>query len=176
VFSPPENDRFDFFTISSGDTTCSDNIGMASFSTSTAWIANLGVFCPIVISTPCVVYEWFWVNGTLTTAHNIDFGLYNEDFTKIQSLGSTVGGTTASAVVNTTTWTDLTVQPGAYYMAMSDDSTRNIACSNAIAGVHAAGGWMEQTSVATLPSPAVPVAYTRAFAPFFGMNCYTAAV
>jgi hypothetical protein len=148
----------------------------ASIQASAAWpLANLGVYVPFTISIPITVYEWWWGNGTLTTAHNIDFGIYREDFTKVQSLGPTAGATTASVIVNTTTWTNLDLAPGAYYMAMSDDSVRNFFGSSDAAGLYQASGCMEQTGVATLPSPAVPVAYTRAFLPNFGMNCYTVA-
>ena len=99
------------------------------------------------------------------------------DFTKVQSLGSTVGGTTASSIINTTTWTDLTLLPGSYYMAYCDDSTRNMSTSIDALGLYAAGGVLEQTGLSsTLPDPMVPVIYTRAFLPHFGMNLYSVAV
>jgi hypothetical protein len=79
--------------------------------------------------------------------------------------------------VNTTTWTNLDVAPGQYYMAFCDDSTRNLATSADALGLYQAAGVMEQTGLSsTLPSPAVPVAYTRAFLPLFGMNLYTVAL
>lgn len=164
------------FAISSHGLRTHSRLGATLSTTSTSWVAGLGVYVPFTLSLASTVYEWWWGNGTLTTAHNIDFGIYNEDFTKVQSLGSTAGGTVASIINNTTTWTDLLLAPGSYYMAMSDDSTRNIECSADAAGVYQASGCMEQTSVSTLPSPAVPVAYTRAFLPNFGMNLYTVAV
>jgi hypothetical protein len=132
---------------------------------------------PFSIEVPVTIYEWWHYNGTLTTSHNLDFGIYNLDFTKVQSLGSTAGGTAASLINNTTTWTDLNLSPGSYYMAFCDDSTRNISCSADALGLYQAQGVMEQTGLSsTLPSPAVPVAYTRAFLPVFGMNLYTVAL
>jgi hypothetical protein len=148
----------------------------ASAVASTSWIANLGVYVPFNLSVPATVYEWWWTNGLLTTAHNIDFGIYREDFTKVQSLGPVAGGTAASIMQNTTTWANLDLAPGSYYMAMSDDSTRAFQMTVDAAGIYQASGCMEQTSVGTLPSPAVPVAYTRAFLPNFGMNLYTVAM
>jgi hypothetical protein len=165
------------FAISSHSLRTHSRAGATVASTSTAWVANLGVYVPFTTSIPLTVYEWWIGLGTLTTAANADFGIYNEDFTKVQSLGSTalsVG--TASIITNTTTWTDLALAPGAYYMAFSSDSTRNFECSSDALGLYQASGCMEQTSVATLPSPAVPVAYARAFLPNFGMNCYTVAI
>lgn len=144
--------------------------GTSTIATGTAWIANLAVYVPFLISQPVTVMEWFHLNGTLTTAYNIDYGIYNLDFTKIQSLGSTAGVTTASAFVSTTTWTDLDLQPGSYYMAFASDSTRNFTTSSDVAGLYETMGIMEQTTAFALPSPAVPVQYTRAFLPQFGFN------
>jgi hypothetical protein len=177
VYTPPRVYQPNFFHIGSHDTKYTDRIGVSIPNSNTAWVSGLGVYVPIVITVPSTIYEWWWVNGTLTTAHNLDFGLYNMDFTKIQSLGSTAGATTASVIVNTTTWTNLDVAPGQYYMAFCDDSTRNLATSADALGLYQAAGVMEQTGLSsTLPSPAVPVAYTRAFLPLFGMNLYTVAL
>lgn len=139
--------------------------------TDTAWVANLAVFAPFFINETMVVSEW-WINlGTTTTASNWDFGIYREDFTKIQTLGSTAAGTVASNINNTTTWADLTLPAGAYYMAYANDSTRPHATSNDIAGFHIAAGYMEQTSSSfPLPATATPIRYTRAYFPHFGFT------
>jgi hypothetical protein len=171
-------DRADhhYFAISSHDIDHTDRIGATS-GASAAWVSGLGVYVPFSVEVASIIYEWFNYNGTLTTSHNIDFGIYNLDFTKVQSLGSTAGGTTASVLNNTTTWTDLLLPPGSYYMAMCDDSTRNFTMTSDSIGLYQAQGVMEQTGLSsTLPSPAVPVAYTRAFLPIFGMNLYTVAL
>lgn len=176
TFTPAAPFIPDFWTITSHDIRHADRNTQTAIGTNTAWIANLAVYVPITIDIPCTVYEWFWLNGTLTTAHNIDFGIYNADFTKVQSLGSTVGTTTASTIINTSTWTDLALVPGTYYMAFANDSTRNFTCSADAAGIYQACGIVEQTTAFALPSPAVPVAYTRAFLPFFGMNLRSTAI
>ena len=163
------------WTITSHDVHHVERVASTAIATNTAWVANLAVYVPFVLATPATVYEWFWLNGTLTTSYNVDVGIYNLDFTKVQSLGSTVGTTTASVVINTTTWTDLTLAPGSYYMAFASDSTRNFTTSADAAGLYQAAGIMEQTAFA-LPSPAVPVAYTRAFLPMFGMNLRSTAL
>jgi hypothetical protein len=169
-FTPLRVYEPDFFTIGSHDIQYRDRIGATTVNTNTAWVANLGVFVPITIASPSTVMEWWWQNGTLTTAHNVDFGVYREDFTKIQTLGPTAGATTASAVVSTTTWADLALSPGAYFMAMSDDSTRNLITSADALGIYASEGCFEQSSVGTLPATATPVIYGRAFLPHFGMH------
>lgn len=159
--------------ISSHDIRHVDRAGAvtAASGTNTAWVSGLAVYVPFVLCFPVTVYEWWVMNGTLTTAHNINFGLYNPDFTAIQRLGSTAGATTASALINTSTWTDLRLNPGAYYMAYLDDSTRNLSTSADLVHCYQSSGIMEQTGLgSTLPDPMVPVTYTRAFLPHFGMN------
>lgn len=164
IFMPP------FWTISSHDSWLVEKPGSAAANTNTAWVANLAVYVPFTVPIPVTVYEFWHNNGTLTTAYNVDYGIYNLDFTKVQSLGSTAGTTTASAVVNSTTWTDLVLEPGTYYMAFASDSTRNFICSNDAIGLNQSAGIMEQTTAFALPSPAVPAIYTRAFVPQFGIN------
>lgn len=178
VYSPPRSFEPPFWSVASADPKYTDRLGKtAAAGTTTAWVANLAVYVPFALASYATIYEWWWANATLTTAHNIDFGIYNLDFTKVQSLGSTVGGTTASAIINTTTWTDLNLAPGNYYMAFSDDSTRNFSTSADALGLYQAQGCMEQTTSSfPLPSPAVPVAYTRAFLPYFGFNMRTVAL
>lgn len=163
-FEPPH------FTIWAHDPRVLSRPGTATPGLSTAWVANLAVFVPFTLYQASVVYEWFWANGALTTAHNVDFGIYDTAFNRLTSLGSTAGGTTATAFVNTSTFTDYTLGAGTYYMAMADDSTRNIRCSADVAGLYQAAGVVEQTTAFPLPNPASPVAYTRAFLPNFGMN------
>jgi hypothetical protein len=145
--------------------------GSVNSGTDTAWVANLAVYAPFILPRPIVVMEWFINLGTLTTASNWDFGIYREDFTKIQTLGSTTAGTVASNFNNTTTWTDLTLPAGVYYMAYSNDSTRNhsIFIENSV--VHtAAAGWMEQSTALPLPATATPVVTTRAWSVPFGFS------
>jgi hypothetical protein len=178
-YTPARVYQPDFWTIGSHNAKNRSRTGVTSPSTSTPWVALLGVFVPIQIDTPCTIVEWWWQNGTLTTAHNVDFGLYREDFTKIQTLGGTVGATTASTIINTTTWTDLAVAPGDYFMAFADDSVRNITTSADALGIYESEGCFEQSGLSagpTLPATATPVLYNRAFLPNFGMNLYTVAV
>ena len=170
VYQPP------FWTISSHDARHVERVGISVVNTTTAWVANLAVYVPFVIAAPVTILEWWHYNGTLTTAYNVDYGIYRTDFSKVQSLGSTAGTTTASAIVNTTTWTDLTIAAGSYYMAFASDSTRNFTTSSDALGLYQASGVMEQTTAFVLPSPAVPIVYARAFLPYFGMNLRSVAL
>jgi len=168
-----------FWSIGSHDLKYTERVGLTDATTNTNWVANLAVYVPFTTDIAGTVYEWWWYNGTLTTAHNIAFGIYNLDFTAVQRLTGVAGGTTASAINNTTTWTDLVLQPGSYYMAMADDSTRNFLTSADALGLYQASGVMEQTGLGAgpaLPDPMVPLVYARAFLPYFGMNLRTTAV
>lgn len=166
------------FSISSHDLMHQPRIGTTSVASNTAWVSLLAVFAPFSLDLPVTIYEWWWLNGSLTTAHNCQFGIYNEDFTQVAE-SAVATTTTASALINTSGNTDVVLPPGNYYMAFCDDSTRNITTSADAAGLYQAIGWMEQTGIAAgpnLPATATPVAYTRAFAPLFGMNLYTVAL
>lgn len=176
TFAAAPIDRPDYWTVDSHLLPNVDRVGATGPITNTAWVANLAVYVPFTIDTAGIVYEWFHYNGTLTTAYNVDYGIYNLDFTKVQSLGSTAGTTTASTLVNTTTWTDLTLVPGTYYMAFASDSTRNFSTSTDALGLYQASGVVEQTTAFALPSPMVPVVYARAFLPMFGMNMRSVAL
>lgn len=175
-YQPSRTFQPNFWQISSHDGRYVERTGATSATSNTAWIANLAVYVPFVVDVPSTIYEFYHFNGTLTTAYNIDYGIYNTDFSKVQSLGSTAGTTTASAIINSTTWTDLTLEPGSYYMAFASDSTRNFICSSDALGFYQCDGIMEQTSAFALPSPAVPIKYTRAFLPLFGINLKSTAL
>ena len=154
---------------------CETRIGNTNVSAAIAWVANLAVYVPFVTDIPCTVYEYWYHNGTLTTAHNAQLAVYRDDLTQVgESAVSTT--TTASIIINTAASTDLTLVPGRYYMAFADDSTRNFIGTGDAVGLYQAGGVVEQTGIAAgpnLPDPMVPVTYTRAFLPHFGLNLRT---
>lgn len=176
-FSPRKVDQYAIRAIHSHDMFYTGGrSGSTAVSTGTTWVAQLAVYVPFRIAERVTVHEWFWTVGATATAHNVDFGVYREDFTKIQSLGPTAGGALASQMVNTTTWTNLDLDPGSYYMAFWSDTVRTFITSADALGLYQVMGAMEQTGLASgLPSPAVPVGYTRAFLPSFGMNLYSVA-
>jgi hypothetical protein len=166
-----------FYSIGSHNFPDVDRCGISIPTTSTAWVAGLAVYVPFYLESDSTVYEFWWGNGSGTTVHNIDVGIYTTAFVALQTLTSTAGATTASAIVNTSTWTDLALTAGAYYMGFVDDSTRNIETSADAVGLYQASGIMEQTGLSsTLPNPMVPVVYTRAFLPQFGLNLRSTAL
>ncbi len=137
--------------------------------------ANLAIYVPFVLAAPMNIQSVFWVNG-LTTGSNCDVGIYNEDATKIVSLGSTGRGA-ASSVITTTTLTDTVVGRGRYYMGFLCDGTANMQAVAPAAGLCAAMGVLEQAvGAANLPSPATFTVTTRAYIPYFGLYAQTLAL
>lgn len=135
---------------------------------STAWpLANLALYVPVVVPYSVLVTGVFWVAGA-TAGGNIDIGLYQENGTKVVSLGSTSRGT-ASAINSSFALTDTTVTPGRYYLAMAADSTNTEQASAPAAGLLEAIGINEQQTAFALPATATYTRTTRAYLPLFGL-------
>ncbi len=135
--------------------------------------ANLALYIPFVLSAPINIQSVFWVNGTVTGG-NCDVGIYNDDGTKVVTLGSTARGS-VSTVITSTGLTDTVVGAGRYYMAFLCDSTANIfAWAPGSGGVCEAYGILEQAvGAANLPSPATFTLTTRNYIPVFGIYAQT---
>lgn len=137
--------------------------------------ANLALYVPFCIGAPMNIKAVYWGNGT-TAGGNIDVGIYNEDATKIVSLGSTARGT-ASSTITTTSLADTIIGAGRYYMAFLLDSTANMQAFAPAAGLCESMGILEQAvGAATLPSPATFAVTTRAYIPSFGLYAQTVAL
>ena len=180
-FTPRKVDQYAIRAISSHDAFYTGGrLGASACSTATVWVANLAVYVPFRIHERVTIYEWYITNAGATAAHDCDFGIYREDFTAIQRLGETTMSTSGNALINTTTWTNLDLDPGSYYMAFWSDNnsgTRNYVTSTDALGLYQAMGCVEEGSLTTgLPSTATPVAYARAFLPSFGMNLHNIAL
>lgn len=141
---------------------------------SLAWpLANLALFLPFATARKMTVSEVWWWNGT-TAGGNVDVGIYDRAGTRIQSLGSTARGS-VSTVVSSTTWTDLILEAGEYYMAFAVNGTNNIQATGSAAGLCEALGICEMTSAFALPATATLSRTTRAYIPAFGLRCSTVA-
>lgn len=138
----------------------------------TAWpAASIGIFVPFSAGMPVTLKEAWVETGTLTTSNNMQIAVYGSDFTRKFTTGN-ITVATASDTVNSSAIADVVIPPGEYYMALSCDGTRNILATTLAVGVYQSMGVLEQTGLtaATLPDPMVPVTYTRAFLPLFGLN------
>lgn len=141
----------------------------AAVAASAAWpAANRALYMPLYIESPGVVAKLWWLNGA-TASGNVDIGLYNADYTKIVSAGSTAQGTIN--VLQEVDIADVTLARGTYYIGMaSDDATATfyrLTPSNLL--VAEAAGQLQQSSAFPLPSPAVPVATASVYVPYCGI-------
>jgi hypothetical protein len=92
-----------------------------TFTASTPWVqANMAIYLPVVVRRQLTVYQLGWVNGS-SVSGNIDVGIYDRNFNRLVSAGSTAqAGTNAIQLVDIA---DTTLTPGVYYLAMAMDNT-----------------------------------------------------
>lgn len=171
---PVESRTYRHFSISTlGHESTSLAFASATNVVSTAWpLANLAIYMPIYINETVILYEVGFGTG-LTSGGNWDVGIYDTAGTRLQSTGTTVR--TASAW-NVSNWTDLTLQPGWYYAAMSADGTNNYSGVAPAAGLCEAMGICEQTTAFVLPATATLARTTRAFIPQVSFACRSVAL
>lgn len=119
----------------------------------TAWpSANAAIYIPFVIGASTTIVKFFWLNGA-TVSGNIDVGIYDSQGNRLVSSGSTVQ--TTINVIQSVDTTDLTLQPGLYYMAMAMDNTSGVIRASAgTAILNRASGIYSQASAFPLPSSA----------------------
>jgi hypothetical protein len=146
---------------------------------SAAWpLADVALFVPFFLPQRVVIYEVATGTGA-TAGGNFAIGVYTMSGTLIQDTDEQAR--TASAW-NRVDWTDLTLDPGWYYMAMSADSTNNYSGTVPVAGICEAFGICEMTSAHNadgagtgLPATATLSRTTRAFVPAIGLFAYSVA-
>lgn len=130
--------------------------------------ANLAIYMPMRLPVSYAMVRAYVVNGGAVSG-NFDIGIYNQDFTKVISSGST-----AQAGVNATQYVTLstTLAAGSYYLCLAFD--------NGTAQVFAAGGMpantsrlmgiLQQAAAFVLPNPIVPASPANAFWPLCGIT------
>jgi len=129
-----------------------------SYSTFTAWQnANQAVYVAVAIPFACTVYQMAVQIGG-TSSGNLDVGIYDANFNRLVSMGSTAMGSTNSIQVFNVTDTPLT--PGTYFLACSVSNTSGVLAGGACytpahQGLRALGVQV-QSSALPLPSTATP--------------------
>jgi hypothetical protein len=159
------------FTISSHDLERGGYLLGTSTAASAAYpAANLAIYVPFVLEHPATVFETWVETGSLTTSNATEIGVYDTALNRLFTTATTVS--TASDTVNSSGMTDYVLAPGTYYLAFGCDGTRNFNSTALALGIYQSMGIVEQTGLtgASLPNPMVPVVYTRAFLPHFGLN------
>lgn len=136
-----------------------------------AWpVNNLGLYFPIIVSSPCTVYHM--AIEVTTQSGNVDVGIYDALLNKLVSAGSTA---VAAAGVQSFNVTDTPLTPGLYYLAMACSTTVAAFRRLAPQGVEArVFGAAQQATALALPSTATFAAMAQNYMP--GIAAYTRSV
>jgi len=132
--------------------------------TAGAWPANnRAIYLPFFIER---VVTAFKMSVEVTTqSGNLDMGIYDENFARLVSLGSTA---VAAAGLQVGDIADTVLTPGLYYMAMNCSTTAAAFSRQAPASVileTIAGGRTEDVGAVALPATATPVTPVSAYIP-----------
>ncbi len=140
--------------------------GGAVLDTTATWTtANAAVYTPIRIHTTITVRKLYHKNGATVGTDNVDVGLYDVDSDGLPRTRLTSSGPTATSGANV--WqefdvTDVTIQPGLYYLAASMSGTTDTSLRLAAITISLSRDYSmyEELSAGTLPATATPVVYT----------------
>lgn len=125
--------------------------------------ANRAIYQPFIVEkTMIVTHIGFEV---VTQAGNYDVGIYDEQLTRLVSLGSTSVPAAGPAKANIS---DTTLTPGLYYAAMNCSSaTASIVRASAITAIwlQVMGVRQQAVGAVTLPNPMVPANPASAYVP-----------
>jgi hypothetical protein len=128
-------------------------------SASMTWVANQATYMPMSLPWAYPVRRVFWVNGSVVTTTNVDFGIYTPSGKRIYSTGSTTMAG-ASSTQYVTPATTFVLPAGRYYFAWTCDGTTNRAWGNAPPVPRGAMvGCLSQSTALPLPASATPVRY-----------------
>lgn len=147
-------------TISTWDTLMASGIALASQAAGAiAWpLANLAILVPFTLPVDRTAYGFSWFNGT--PSGNLDFGIYNEDGTKVVTLGSTAAS--GSNAQQTGTITPTALVAGSYFFAFACDNTTQTFSGYGIAAQNLAGAGIKEVSASfPLPTSLTPIDTTR---------------
>lgn len=138
-----------------------------------AWpSSNLALYIPVKIAYPYTAVKMFWANGSTVGTNHVDVGIYDAQGNQLVHSGSTLtSGTNATQIVDTT---DVTLQPGLYYLAMAmDGTTDTVGRFFPAATICRAIGVLSQVTAFALPSTATMVGTTTNYIPIIGMTSNT---
>lgn len=143
-----------------------------TFNANAVWpTSNLAILVPFVVSYPTLVRSIVVNIGA--SSGNLDAGIYDADFTKVVSLGSTASPGTG--VREFTALTDTTLMPGLYYMALAADNTTITFNRGApLAQIVQAAGAVQMAAAFPLPTTITPAA-ASAYLPLIRLNTSTIA-
>lgn len=123
---------------------------------STTWVANLAIYCPIILPFNYPVRRMFWLNGTSVASTNMDIGVFTADGTRLYSSGSTAGSGATTVQYVTPSTPFMMYADTVYYIGYSNSGTtnRSFGASVTAAAQGRFTGILEQASALPLPATA----------------------
>ena len=140
------------------------------YTTATAWpVSGLGIYIPVMLDVPATFYKMTLLNGA-TVNGTVGVGIYDESFNRLTSVAAATQ--TGASVTQTFDIADVTVMPGIYFlMACAATTTGTYMAATTTVLSQRTCGVLEQTGITdTPPNPAVPVTFTRTFAPLIAAH------
>lgn len=142
---------------------------------------NRAYYYPVVISSACTIYRYFWLNGATASTNNIQVGLYNDNDSGTDGPGTSIllGTSTTASGANACQFdnvTDTALGPGRYWLAIWGSGTTTTLFRLApTASTHRfANGYLESSLTGGLPSTATPAQNTTPYIPVFGFTTISA--
>lgn len=134
-----------------------------------AWVTvNRAIYVPVRLATPFRFTQFFWMNGTVVGAPDVDAGIYHANGSRIISTGLTTHVT--SNVIQLVNVTDTTLLPGLYYLAIVLNGSSGL-FRQSLGGARARIlGVVEEGSASPLPAVMTPTASTQQYMPLFGVT------
>lgn len=115
--------------------------------------ANQAIYVPFTLERAQTIYQVGWLNGATATTGTHEIGVYNADGTTKIISGAAAGGTVS--VIQKVDVTDTILQPGLYWLAMTNTSTAGHWWSYSPAAPQVASlGILTQATANPLPSSA----------------------
>lgn len=138
-------------------------------SASTAWpSANRAILVPVRLAIPAIAYKMAIGSG-VTASGNFDVGIYDSEFNRLVSSGSTAKGNSVESIANIT---DTPLEPGLYYLALAANGANNYIMQTP-SGTSPVPlqkarlmGTLEMASAFALPATITPAARSSAEIPY----------
>lgn len=147
------------------------------FASSTFPAVNRAYYYPIVLSSACTIYRFFWLNGATASTNNIQVGIYNDNDAGTDGPGTSflLGTSTAATGANICQFdnvTDTPIYPGRYWLAIWGSGTTTTLFRRAPSATlnRHINGYLESSLTTGLPATATPAANATPYIPIFGFT------
>lgn len=144
-------------------------LGSSAWSAAVWPAANRVVLIPFRVYRPFAIQRAFWYNGA-TVAGNVEVAVYDEEFNRLVTTGSTVMA--GASVIQSAAIASTELVAGLYYLAMISDSATATFFRRGLASATCRAGGMLQVTTGAIPLAATltPVTVSSAHCPMCGVS------